>query len=90
MVSSGDMAFGSLGPQRHLSTIRTCWSCGDGIVPARLRPRGPGGLIEVAQLWVVGRTPDITPPLLVVATAVVLESLRQDAGSRSLGVNPAL
>jgi VanZ family protein len=30
------------------------------------------GLIEIAQRWIVGRTPDITPPLLVIGLAVVL------------------
>ena len=33
-------------------------------------------LIEVGQMWIVGRTPDITPPLLVVATGVLFFRLR--------------
>jgi VanZ family protein len=47
------------------------------------------GLIEAAQMWIVGRTPDITPSLLVIAIAVVLVRLRH-AESRLLGVNAAL
>ena len=33
-------------------------------------------LIEVGQMWIVGRAPDITPPLLVIATGVLFFRLR--------------
>jgi hypothetical protein len=33
-------------------------------------------LIELGQMWIVGRTPDITPPLLVIATGVLFFRLR--------------
>ena len=35
------------------------------------------GLIEVAQRWIVGRTPDITPSLLLIALALVFARLRE-------------
>jgi hypothetical protein len=35
------------------------------------------GLIEVAQRWIVGRTPDITPSLLLIALALVFVRLRE-------------
>jgi VanZ family protein len=37
------------------------------------------GLIEVAQRWIVGRTPDITPSLLVIGLAVVLARIDRGA-----------
>ena len=37
------------------------------------------GLIEVAQRWIVGRTPDITPALLVIGLAVVLDRTNRSA-----------
>ena len=41
------------------------------------------GLIEVAQRWIVGRTPDITPSLLVIGIAIVLDRIdRSDARAR--------
>jgi len=33
-------------------------------------------LIELGQMWIVGRTPDITPPLVVVATGVLFSRLK--------------
>lgn len=45
------------------------------------------GLIEFAQRWIVGRTPDITPPLLVIALAVVLARIgRGEARSQTATV----
>jgi hypothetical protein len=40
------------------------------------------GLIEFAQRWIVGRTPDITPPLLVIALAVVLARIGRGEARR--------
>jgi VanZ family protein len=46
------------------------------------------GLIEVAQMWIVGRTPDITPALLVIAIAIVLARLdRGEALARGPAVS---
>lgn len=36
------------------------------------------GLVEWAQRWIVGRTPDVTMPLLVIALAVVLVRIGRD------------
>jgi VanZ family protein len=35
------------------------------------------GLIEVAQMWIVGRTPDITPSFLVIGIALVFDRLKR-------------
>jgi hypothetical protein len=42
------------------------------------------GLVEAAQMWIVGRTPDITPSLLLIGLALVLERLGR---AESLGVS---
>jgi hypothetical protein len=44
------------------------------------------GLVEAAQMWIVGRTPDITPSLLLIGLALVFERLRR---AESLGVRAA-
>ena len=35
------------------------------------------GLIEVAQMWIVGRTSDLTPPVLMLGLALVFERLKR-------------
>lgn len=44
------------------------------------------GLIEFAQRWIVGRTPDITPPLLVIALAVVLARIGRGEARRQTAI----
>ena len=42
------------------------------------------GMIEAAQTWIVGRTPDITPPLLMIGLALVFDRLLRAESSVNL------